>query len=111
MQLVTSAEATNRPNLCNSETYTLLRVTLSLVFRFGQRNNTESKQNLYKNTGDVIQQISELKASPEQHFARLDIEEFFVSGEPEFLVVDAAGLSNECLRKRLIHDVDRFLLE
>ena len=49
---------------------------------------------LHRDTRDFIQNISSLKALPE-HFVRLDIEEFFMSGDPEILACDAAGLSEE----------------
>ena len=55
---------------------------------------------LYRDTRDFIQNISSLKALPEHYFVRLDIEEFFMSGDPEILACDAAGLSEEGPRKR-----------
>ena len=65
---------------------------------------------LYRDTRDFIHHISALKASPENYFVRLDIEEFFMSGDPEVLASDAAGLSEEGPRKRLLCEVVRFLL-
>ena len=65
---------------------------------------------LYRDTRDFIHNISALKALPEHYFVRLDIEEFFMSGDPDALASDAAGLSEEGPRKRLLYDVDRFLL-
>ena len=65
---------------------------------------------LYRDTRDFIQNISSLKALPEHYFVRLDIEEFFMSGDPEILACDAAGLSEEGPRKRLLYVVDHFLL-
>ena len=65
---------------------------------------------LYRDTRDFIQNISSLDALPEHYFVRLDIEEFFMSGDPEILACDAAGLSEEGPRKRLLYEVDHFLL-
>ena len=50
---------------------------------------------LYRDTRDFIHNISALKALPEHYFVRLDIEEFFMNGDPEILARDAAGLSEE----------------
>ena len=61
-------------------------------------------------TRDFIHNISALKALPEHYFVRLDIEEFFMSGDPEILACDAAGLSGEGPRKRPLRGVDLFLL-
>ena len=55
--------------------------------------------------------MSELKALPERCFVHLDIGESFMSGEPEVLALDAAGLSMEGPRKRQNQDVGSFLLE
>ena len=41
----------------------------------------------------------------------MDLDEFFISGEPEFSDVDAAGSSDEGPKTRLLHDVDHSLLE
>ena len=57
-----------------------------------------------------IHNISALKALRQHCFVRLDIEEFFTSGDPEILACDAAGLSEEGPRKRLLREVDRFFL-
>ena len=66
---------------------------------------------LYRDTRDIIHNISALKALPEHHFARLDIKEFFMSGDPEILACDAAGLSGDGPRERLLlREVDLFLL-
>ena len=65
---------------------------------------------LYRDTRDFIQNISSLKALPVHYFVRLDIEEIFMSGDPEILACDAAGLAEEGPGKRLLYDVDHFLL-
>ena len=65
---------------------------------------------LYRDTRDFIHNISALKALPEHYFVRLDIEKFFMSGDPEILAYDAAGLSDEGPRKRVLREVDLFIL-
>ena len=64
---------------------------------------------LYRDTRDFIHNISALRALLEHYFVRLDIEEIFMSGDPEILAYDAAGLSDEGPRKRLLREVDFFL--
>ena len=41
----------------------------------------------------------------------MDLDESFISGEPAFSDVDAAGSFDEGPRTRLLHDVAHFLLE
>ena len=97
----------------NFETSTVLHVTLLPVSQCGLQHNTEQLQQfptLYRDTRDFIHNISALKAWPEHYFVRFDIEEFFMSGDPEILACDAAGLSEQGPRKRLLCEVDRFLL-
>ena len=65
---------------------------------------------LYRDTRDFIHNISALKSLLEHYFVRLDIEEFFMSGDPGILACDAAGLSEEGPRKRQLCEVDRVLL-
>ena len=74
------------------------------------REQLKQLPTLYRDTRDFIQNISSLKALPVHYFVRLDIEEIFVSGDPQILACDAAGLAKEGPRKRLLFDVDHFLL-
>ena len=83
-----------------------------LAIWFVKQHREQFKQfpTLYRDTRDFIHHISALKALPEHYFVRLDIEGFFMIGDPEVLASDAAGLSEEGPRKRLLCEVDRFLL-
>ena len=74
------------------------------------REQLQQFPTLYRDTRDFIHNISALNALPEHYFVRLDIEEFFMSDDPEMLACDAAGLSEEGPRKRLLREVDRFFL-
>ena len=71
------------------------------------REQLQQSPALYRDARDLIHNISALKALPEHYFVRLDIEEFFMNGDPENLARDAAGLGP---RKGLQCEVGRFLL-
>ena len=76
-----------------------------------QREQLQQFPTLYHDTRDFIHKISALKALPEHYFERVwTLRSFFMSGDPEILACDAAGLSEECPRKRQLCEVDRFLL-
>ena len=80
----------------NFETSTVPHVTLLPVSHCGLQNNTETNcssfPTLYRDTRDFIHNISALKTLPEHYLVRLDIEEFFMSGDPGILACDGAGL-------------------
>ena len=74
------------------------------------REQLQQFPTLHRDTRDFNHNISDLKALLEHHFVRLDIEEFVHEWRSRNLACDAAGLSEEGPRKRLLREVVRFLL-
>ena len=74
------------------------------------REQLQQFPTLHRDTRDFNHNISDLKALLEHHFVRLDIEEFVHEWRSRNMACDAAGLSEEGPRKRLLREVVRFLL-
>ena len=114
VQLVTSCKSHKPPgavkfrNIHSAPRHVVACLTMWSATQ--HREQLQQFPTLYRDTRDFIHNISALKAWPEHYFVRLDIEEFFTSGDPEILACDAAGLSEEGPRKRPLCEVDRFLL-
>ena len=114
VQLVTSCKSHKPPgavtfrNIHSAPRHAFAALTMWSASQ--HREQLKQFPTLYRDTRDFIQNISSLKALPVHYFVRLDIEEIFMSGDPEILACDAAGLAEEGQRKRLPYDVDHFLL-
>ena len=114
MQLVTSCKSHKPPGAVKFRNiHSAPRPAFAGLAMWPAKQHREQSQQiptLYRDTRDFIHNTSALNALPEHYFGRLIIEEFFMSGDPEIQACDAAGLSEEGLRKRPLREVDRFLL-
>ena len=113
VQLVTSCNSHLTVGVCEIPKHTQCSVSLIAGLATWSAKQHRTQTSRFKNCREtlVTSSMSELKALPEHCFVHLDIGESFMSGEPEVLALDAAGLSMEGPRQRQNQDVGRFLLE